>query len=154
MSHTYERSGKPKLPAWWVAVVFPLLEKVDHAVIANLASQYAGRKSPWKRDAISKFKSGAARTRELANGISLALGVPQPYFEARSAKESQAIAAVMELSGTPSEITPEQRGKLAALDQAAEAARVSTVDQSKPVLSDDEGTHRRRRTRRSTGRRS
>ena len=151
MGGTYERTGKPTLPKWWTDVVFPILEKpgVDYTDLAKRASIFAGRTSPWKRDAISKFKSGAARTRELANGISLALGIPQPYFEARSPKESKAIAAVM-LAAEGPQTTPDQDAKIALLNQISDEERRSASDQTRPVPSRDEGTSRRGRHRRST----
>lgn len=150
MGRTYERSGKPNLPRWWTDLVFPKLEQVDYAELAAAASAFAGRASPWKRDAITKFKTGAARTRELANGISLALGIPQPYFEARSEKESQAMRAVMELGNPPSEVSKDQDAKLAALDVAGDRERRAAIDQTRRVPSADEGTSRRGRARRTT----
>lgn len=156
MARTYERAGKPSLPKWWTDVVFPRLKDkdVDYGEIAAKASIYANRKSAWKRDAISKFVSGSARTRELANGISLALGVDQPYFTARSAKESCAIKAVMDAVEGPT-VNPEQQARLIALDQAGEGERKSAIDQSQAILSqDDEGTSGRGRVGRTTRRRS
>lgn len=150
MGHTYERSGKPNLPDWWTKLAFPKFEEVDYAELAAKASKYAGRTSPWKRDAITKFKTGAARTRELANGISLALGIPQPYFEARSEKESQAISAVMELGNPPSDVSRDRDAKLAALDVAADREKRAAIDQTRRVPSDDERTSRRGRARRTT----
>lgn len=151
MSGTYERTGKPQLPKWWTDVVFPLLEKsgVDYGELAEKASIFAGRTSHWKRDAISKFKSGAARTRELANGISMALGVPQPYFEARSQDESKAISALMVAVGGV-QTTPDQDAKIALLNQAADKERAAVSDQTREVSSRDEGTSRRGRARRAT----
>lgn len=155
MAHTYERSGKPKLPGWWTERVFPILERsdVDFGELAAKASRFAGRASPWKRDAISKFKNGVAQTRELANGISLALGVPPPYFEARSEKEAKAIQALLEATG-PSAITADQQGKLVVLDQASEAERRSAIDQTRGVPSNNEGTPRRGGIGRTARRRS
>ncbi len=151
MARSPERLGKPTLPKWWTEIVFPLLENpdVDYGVLAEKASIFASRTSPWKRDAISKFKSGAARTRELANGISMALGVPQPYFEARSPKESEAISALMlAVGGTPT--TPDQDAKIALLNDVGDKERAAASDQTRRVPSRDEGTSRRGRTRRST----
>ena len=151
----YERSGKPTLPDWWTRIAFPLLKAADYGQVAAKASVYAGRQNPWRGDAISKFVSGTARTRELANGISRALGIPQPFFTARSEKEAIAISAVMEASEA-SELNPEQRARLEVLDQVADSERRSAIDQTLPIQSadDDERRTGRRRTRRTTRQRS
>jgi hypothetical protein len=152
MPPRYERAGKPKLPTWWTELVFPLLESgdVDLAEIAALASKFAGRRSPWKRDAISKFKSGSARTRELANGISYALNVPCPYYEARSPAEANAFMGIMRLYDASAQTNPDQQVKLLAADQMAERERRSAIDQTLPVPSDDERSPRRGRSRRAS----
>lgn len=131
-----------------------MLEEADNKTVAAKASIHAGRSSPWGGDAISKFISGSARTRELANGISFALGIPQPFFTARSEKEAIAMAAVMEAFG-PTELNPDQRAKLQALDELGEAERRAAIDQTVPVHSaDDERRNGRGRARRATRQRS
>lgn len=80
----YERSGKTQVPQWWLDKVIPILDRttMTNDEIARRASEYIGRASPWKGDAISKFKEGQVRTIELTNGISAALQVPPPFFTA------------------------------------------------------------------------
>lgn len=154
MAGSYERSGKPKLPDWWTRLAFPLLESddVDFGDVAAKASEFVGRQSAWKRDAISKFKSGVAVTRELANGISHALGIPQPFFEARSPGEAAAIMAVMRIT-PPTTTNPDQLGKAEAAAQGAEAVAKELFDQIAPVQSAHEGRTGSRRTGRPARRR-
>jgi hypothetical protein len=146
----YERQGRPDLPKWWTDLAFPLIRAGDNKQIAARASIYAGRKKAWGGDAISKFVSGVARTRELANGISRALGVPQPFFEARTAKESEAISAVMELAASTGP-TPEQQRRLMLLDQLKDEEQRSANGQTERVSSKNEARgHGRRRAGRAT----
>ena len=60
----YERSGKARLPQWWLDKVLPLLDdpNINRADVAKAASRHAGRTSAWKSDAISKFAAGTVRT--------------------------------------------------------------------------------------------
>ena len=132
----YERAGKPKLPQWWTDLAFPALQDADYGEVAEKASKYAGRKSPWKRDAISKFVSGVARTRELANGISHALGIAQPFFTARSEQESKAIKNLMEAFGPT--LTPDQQSRLQVLDELGDEDEMSAIDQTHDVESIDD----------------
>lgn len=149
----YERTGKPQLPSWWTDMAWPRLKDANYGEVAAKASIVAGRESPWRGDSITKFVQGTARTRELANGISRALGIPQPFFTARSEREARALQAVMET--TEPLISSEQEAKLHALDQAAEAERRAAIDQTAPVHSaDDKGRVAGRRTRRATRQRS
>jgi hypothetical protein len=157
----YERSGRPDLPGWWTSIVFSLLRKqedregnhMDFAAVARIASEYAGRRSAWKGDAISKFISGAARTRELANGISHALGVAQPFFTARSENEAKAIEALMASSGSVA-ISPIQSGRMQAADEAVMQDRALRNDQTDLVVSEDERAAKHRRSRRTSRERS
>lgn len=147
-----ERLGKAKLPGWWTDLAFPKLEAAKYADVAKRASILAGRKSAWTPSAISRFVSGEATTRELANAISSVFEIPQPYFEARSAAESKAIKGIMDMN--PAEPNPEQEAKLRALDQAGEVERRFAIDQTDPLQSKDERTSGRRRAGRITRRRS
>jgi hypothetical protein len=151
----YERKGKPQLPDWWTDLAFPLLDKASYKSIATHASAHACRESPWTASAISKFVSGAARTRELANGISYALGIPQPFFTARSEKEAKALTAVMEASEPL--LSEEQRARLRELDLFGTdaAPALPEADQTPEIqFRDDEGKTRRGRTRRAAHKRS
>lgn len=146
------------LPKWWTDLAWPLLEKkeTNYADVAAMASKYAGRKSPWGGTAITKFKQGTAgRTRELANAISHALKIPQPYFEARSPKESRAITELMSAFDPTVNMTVGQTTRLEALDSLEDEERRAALDQRDRITSaDDERAVGSRRTRRPPRRRS
>ena len=147
MSGTYERAGKPKLPKWWTDIVWPIIDgkDIDRAELAKKASEHMGRKSPWKSDAISKFRSGVAVTRELANGISKALGEPQPYFEARSPAESRAMEHVQVLHDAASGIARLDPGTISRRSRVLGAMGRMVEDeqgQSTPVESKNERSPR------------
>jgi hypothetical protein len=93
----YERSGKVRVPQWWLDKVLPLLDdrSINYAEIARLASRHAGRRSPWGASAISKFASGEVRTIELTNGISAALAVVQPFFVAPNEAAASAMTVIV-----------------------------------------------------------
>src|SRR6185436_15504109 len=111
----YERSGKVNPPQWWLDKVLPLLDdpSIKHSDIAQAASRHAGRTSPWKGDAISKFASGTVRTIELANGISAALKVVQPFFTAPTEAAASAMSVIVERERTHLD---EKQQKLRAID--------------------------------------
>lgn len=98
-----ERSGRAKIPQWWLDKVLPMLNdrSIRLADVAEAASRHAGRKSAWGRDAISKFATGIGQTVELANGISAALHVPQPFFTAPSETAASAMALIVEREREP-----------------------------------------------------
>jgi hypothetical protein len=137
----YERSGKVRVPQWWLDKVLPILDdpSVRLADVAKAASQHAGRASPWKGDAVSKFASGTVRTIELANGIAAALHVPQPFFTAPSEAAASAMVLIVERERAHDE---EDKRKLAAYDasQSREVKSVSSgVTQNAAVVSPDHG---------------
>lgn len=150
MGRGYERTGKPTLPKWWTDLVFPMLEKKENRYedIAERASEHAGRTSYWDSSSISKFKTGKVQTRELANGISYALGVPFPYFEARTPEEAEAFMAARKLYDA-AQPSSERYVKLLTTDELAERERRSALDQSDPVPSNNERSTQRGRPRRS-----
>ena len=154
----YERSGKVRVPEWWLAKVLPLLDhpSVKLADVARAASRHAGRTSPWKTDAISKFATGTVRTIELTNGISAALGVVQPFFTA----PTEAAASAMSLIAQDTHVANvEQHKKLSAFDRVA-AREIESVDvdqgRNAAVASPDHGSKvgRGGRTRRAARSRS
>ena len=86
----YERAGQSDIPDWWMDLATERIKSANNADVAAAASSHAGRTSAWTGDAISKFfLYGTGRTRELTNGISHALGIPPPFFTARSAEEAE-----------------------------------------------------------------
>jgi hypothetical protein len=152
---TYERSGKTNVPQWWLDKVLPLLADpgIKHGDVAKAASRYAGRRSPWKSDAISKFASGTVRTRELANGISAVFCIPAPFFTAPTEAAASKMAAIVERE--------EKEEKLAVVDGIAEKEiHKSRIDLARnaAVVSSDHGKdhgddgNRRRPGRLSRGR--
>jgi hypothetical protein len=156
MGAGYERSGKHDLPKWWTDLAWPALEKAKYGDVAVKASAHAGRKSAWDSSAITKFKLGTAgRTRELANGISYALGIPQPFFTARSEEEAKSMTGIMRAFDSTVNVTNGQAGRLKALDALEDAERRSALDQTDHVTSaDDERAAGRRRTGRTPRRRT
>jgi hypothetical protein len=116
----YERSGKAKPPQWWLDKVLPILasKEVRYADIARAASEHAGRRSPWRADAISKFRSGEIQTEELANGISAALQIPPPFFVAPT---EAAAVAMLQIVKREQAYTGTQSEKLTVIDRVADA---------------------------------
>ena len=94
---TNERMSKLDPPRWWLDKALPLLRSpsVKHADVAREASLHVGRRKHWTPSAISKFIDGTGRTFALANGISAALRIPQPFFVAPSEKVASEMLAVL-----------------------------------------------------------
>lgn len=154
MGASYERLGRPKLPEWWTDLAWRKVDQDERNLteLAKAASRIAGRTNAWGGDAISKMRAGSSVTRELANALSAVLGIPQPYFEARSPAESRAISALMESrddATVPSTNNPEtisRRSRIfSALDNTVDDAR----GQNDPVESSDERSPRSLGSRRA-----
>ncbi len=142
----YERSGKARVPQWWLDRVLPILNSrnIRYEDLAREASRHAGRSSPWRGDAISKFASGEVRTIELTNGISAALGVVQPFFTAPTEATASAFNLALKRAQDHEDKTrhPDQDQLLSVTDELAdEAIRRGVVDvkRSAAVLSSDHG---------------
>jgi hypothetical protein len=138
-----------------------MLDNANYKQLAAQASTAAGRRSPWKGDAITKFRQGSAVTRELANALSTVLGVAIPFWEAVSEKEALEFEVVRSRNAqvTDGQPTPDKGIKRARVVEALEQAVSATTDQTRPVASKDERSprgsgHRSASSRRKTSARS
>lgn len=131
----YERTGNPTVPKWWLDKAIPILERPDikQADVARVASEHAGRESPWGRDSISKFVAGTGRTAALTNGISAALHIPPPFFIAPSEAAASAMTLIVERELAKSDA---ESNTLRAFDRVAEKEMRSTAvdDVRRPVV--------------------
>lgn len=155
----YERGDGIELEPWWVEELIALIDVSPHPQkrLAELAAAPIGRTEPWDQSAVSRFKSGANRTREIAEGLAKVLGMPAPMYMPRSMKEAlalQAVARGFDPTTTPTSPNPDLTRKLSDADQVLDVNQELESDQTAPVTSSDERSKGRRGARRSPRRSS
>ena len=145
----YDSSYQP--PDWWMKAFRKVVDAQTHAVIAASASAAMKRTHPWDASRITKFAQGKNRTLQLTWGISRALGIPQPIFEAGDEREARALqnwlddrrSAVSDARRTPTdEKLADVRKVVGSIEERAQAI---AVDQSTATQSGDALQGRRSR---------
>jgi hypothetical protein len=134
------------LPEWWLVRVRELVdergENMTQIGIA-LAAQI-GRDEIWDHSAVSRFLNNKVTTQPMAEAFAQLLGLPRPFYLARTLDEAIALQAVA-LRYDPKPAS----SRLSAVDQVAETLEAEARDQSRGVASVDERSGRRGRAGRA-----
>jgi hypothetical protein len=177
-SSSSARSGRAKdydpgyePPTWWLDAFFERVETRSQAEWARLASEAVSREPAWDASRIAKYKKADnnGRTLRLCIGLSHAMGITPPVFEAADQHEAAALMACIALHrgkmGTEgaairgTDRSRERRAELiGALDDVRNASETLANDQSVKIPSTDaakvESARRTAQGRRGDSRRS
>lgn len=146
-----ERGDSIDIQSWWMDLVNEMVDKRPEKLveIGARVAELVGRKAAWDHGAVRRFLDNEVTTREMAIGFSRFLGIPQPYYDARTPAEAFDLQRVHDRYSQPSESNPDKVRKLSVLDQAADVAEEEIDRHMERVESpDDERTSGRRRARR------
>lgn len=135
---TYERSGKVRIPEWWLALAMPMLETYEgrYTTLAHLASLAGKRVSPWNRSAISKFMLGDVRTIELCNALSVVLEIPSPFHVAESREAAIAMREVASVAPAISIVLEQARQEMRAAVLAVVVREIENSQLDQPSAHD------------------
>ncbi len=137
-------------PAWWIEKVRDLVEKMDVSLgdLGRDLADAVGREEAWDHSSVSRFLTEKNMTAPMADAFALLLGIPRPFYEARTLDEAFALQSVAKRYDSAA-VNPEQTRRLAVADQVVESEVELVRDRTRPVKSDNEGTGRRGRGGRS-----
>jgi hypothetical protein len=150
-----ERAKGVDLPSWWLEKVRSLVDERGENLTelgASLADA-VGRSEAWDHSTVSRFLRNKNTTVPMAEAFATLLGLPRPFFVPRSMDEALSLQQVVKRYDGP-KLSPEQVRRLTIADQVVEAAEEEVRDQTRGVISKDEGAHRGGRTGRTTRGRS
>lgn len=159
---TRERKARAKganLPPWFLSKVREIVDERKESLseslgeLGELLAEAVGRPDAWDHSAVSRFLNEEVTTVPMAEAFAVLLGIPRPFYTARSFDEGLALQQVSRRYDTRGP-TPDQARRLATADQVLESAEEDARDQTRGVRSKDEGASRRGRTGRAARGRS
>jgi adenylate kinase family enzyme len=149
------RANGVDLPEWWLEKVRELVDERNESMVqlGKALADVVGRHEPWSHSIVSRFLRNRNTTIDMAEAFVALLGIPRPFFVARSMDEALSYEQVSRRYGAP-RLNPEQQRRLATVDQVVEAAQEEADDQTRKVSSKDERAPRSGRSGRAARGRS
>ncbi len=101
------RGGGINLPAWWLQALARLTGGVSSAKLADDLNRLSGRKPPWDRTAVHRFRTGDVTTVEMMDAFLRLYSedLPPPMLFARSYEEASRLAKVASKYDPPASTT-------------------------------------------------